>query len=82
MNLFKKDYEFILDLLNTELKKHHIDSQEYEYIEGLYNDLNDGYEDLLEITQEDTFSGTLRLNQCMGCGMETGGRICRECSGV
>ncbi len=53
MNLFKKDYEFILNLLNTELKKHHIDSQEYKYIEGLYDEVNSGYEELLEITQEE-----------------------------
>ena len=80
MELFKKDYEFILDLLNTELKKHHIDSQEYEYIEGLYNEINDGYEELLEITQEEAEGYE---NQCMGCGeFISGGRICRECSGV
>ena len=79
MNLFKKDYEFIMDLLNTELKKHHIDSQEYEYIEGLYNELNDGYEELMEITQEEVEEE----KQCQGCGeFISGGRICRECSGV
>ena len=80
MNLFKKDYEFILDLLNTELKKHHIDSQEYEYIEGLYDEVNSGYEELLEITQEEVKDYE---HQCMGCGhFISGGRICRECSGV
>lgn len=80
MNLFKKDYEFILDLLNTELKKHHIDSQEYEYIEGLYNEINDDYEELLEITQEETEE---YKDQCQGCGeFISGGRICRDCSGV
>jgi len=80
MNLFKKDYEFILDLLNTELKKYHIDSQEYEYIEGLYDEVNSGYEEMLEITQEETEDYD---RQCMGCGhFIGGGRICRECSGV
>lgn len=80
MNLFKKDYELILSLLDEELKNHKIDSHEYEHIEGLYDEVNTAYEEMLEVTQEETEDYE---SQCNGCGIFiSGGRICRECSAV
>lgn len=78
MNLFKKDYEYILSGLNDLIKK--ASEEDYKEISKLYDALNEEYEELLEITQEETEDYD---RQCMGCGSFIGGgRICRECSGV
>lgn len=78
MNLFKKDYEYILSGLNDLIKK--ASEEDYKEISKLYDVLNEEYEELLEITQEETEDYD---RQCMGCGnFIGGGRICRECSGV
>lgn len=78
MNLFKKDYEYILSGLNNLIKT--ANEEDYKEISKLYDALNEEYEELLEITQEETEDYD---RQCMGCGSFIGGgRICRECSGV
>lgn len=78
MNLFKKDYEYILSGLNDLIKK--ANEEDYKEISKLYDALNEEYEELLEITQEEDED---YQNQCIGCGSFIGGgRICRECSGV
>lgn len=78
MNLFKKDYEYILSGLNNLIKT--ANEEDYKEISKLYDALNEEYEELLEITQEETEDYD---NQCQGCGeFISGGRICRECSGV
>lgn len=78
MNLFKKDYEYILSGLNDLIKK--ANEEDYKEISKLYDALNEEYEELLEITQEETEE---YQDQCQGCGSFIGGgRICRECSGV
>lgn len=78
MNLFKKDYEYILSGLNDLIKK--ANEEDYKEISKLYDSLNEEYEELLEITQEETEDYD---RQCMGCGnFIPGGSICRECSGV
>lgn len=80
MELFKKDLEIIFNALDSEMKKHQIDSKEYKEIEDLYSYLDEHYQELLEVTQEETEDYD---RQCMGCGnFISGGRICRECSGV
>ena len=80
MELFKKDLEIIFSALDAEMKKHQIDSKQYKEIEDLYSYLDEHYQELLEITQEEIEDYD---RQCMGCGSFIGGgRICRECSGV
>ena len=80
MELFKKDLEIIFNALDAEMKKHHIDSKQYKEIEDLYSYLDEHYQELLEVNQEETEDYD---RQCMGCGsFISGGRICRECSGV
>ena len=80
MELFKKDLEIIFNALDAEMKKRSFDSKEYKEIEDLYSYLDEYYQEMLEITQEETENYD---RQCMGCGnFISGGRICRECSGV
>ena len=80
MELFKKDLEIIFNALDAEMKKHKFDSKEYKEIEDLYSYLDEHYQELLEVSQEETEDYD---RQCMGCGSFIGGgRICRECSGV
>ena len=80
MELFKKDLEIVFNALDAEMKKYHIDSKQYKEIEDLYSYLDEHYQELLEVNQDETEDYD---RQCMGCGnFIGGGRICRECSGV
>lgn len=79
----KLDYELILSGLDTQLKTHQIDSKEYKYIEHLYSYISESYDELLEKIKKEEGETEDYGRQCMGCGnFISGGRICRECSGV